>query len=96
MTAAGAAQPAAKRTPETSHDFNSFDPPQLPREPVHPLDIEQVFKHGKCLETLPGRDSRGRVDNQCTSDGRTGSEKYRLLPDGALQEDWQPTDSGLA
>lgn len=94
MTTAGAATPADKITPETSHYFDSFDPLQQPWEPGQPLNIEEVFKNYQYFEILLNRDGREMVVNQYIRGSKTGSEKYRLLPDGSLQRVLQQADSG--
>lgn len=87
MTTAGAATPADKITPETSHYFDSFDPLQQPWEPGQPLNIEEVFKNYQYFEILLNRDGREMVVNQYIRGSKAGSDKYLILPDGSLQKD---------
>ncbi len=89
MSAAGAATPADRLTPETSHYFDSFDATQRPWEPGHPLNIEEVFKNYQYYEIRLDRDGKGIVVNQYIRGSKAASEKYRVLPDGSLQKDAQ-------
>ena len=81
-----AASPALQLAPGAPYYFDSFDPGQRPWTPGQPLNIEEVFKNYQYYEVVLDQDGSGITVNHFVRGSRAGSEKYRVLPDGALQK----------
>ena len=87
--ATGAASLADRFAPGVLYYFESFDAGQRPWAPGQELNIEEVFKNYQYYEIMFERDGKGITVNRYARGSRADSEKYRILPDGALQEDGQ-------
>lgn len=81
-----AASAADQLVPGTPYYFDSFNPEQRPWAPGQHLNIEEVFKNYQYYEVVFDRDGDGVTVNHYIRGSRAGSEKYRVLPDGSLQE----------
>jgi len=83
---ADAASHAGKFTPGAPYYFDNFDPGQQPWEPGRNLNIEEVFKNYQYYEIVLDQDGKEITVNQYIRGSKAGSEKYLVLPDGALQK----------
>lgn len=83
---AAAVSPADQLVPGTPYYFDSFNPEQRPWIPGQHLNIEEVFKNYQYYEIVLDRDGDGVTVNHYIRGSQAGSEKYRVLPDGSLQE----------
>jgi len=83
---AGAVSLADKLAPGTLYYFDSFDPGQRPWTPGQHLNIEEVFKNYQYYEIVLDQGDGGITVNHYIRGSKTGSEKYRILPDGSLQK----------
>lgn len=84
--AASAASLVDKMTPGISYHYEYFDPGQRPWKPGGNLNIEEVFKNYQYYEIVLDQDGKEITVNQYIRGSKAGSEKYLVLPDGALQK----------
>jgi hypothetical protein len=72
--------------PDTPYYFDSFDSGQRPWAPGQHLNIEEVFKNYQYYEIVFDRGGDVITVNHYIRGSRAGGGKYRVLPDGSLQE----------
>lgn len=84
--AASAASLVDKMAPRVPHYYEYFDPGQRPWKPDKNLNIEEVFKNYQYYEIVLDQDGKEITVNQYIRGNKAGSEKYLILPDGALQK----------
>lgn len=80
------ASPVHQLAPGAQYYFDSFDPGLRPWTPGQHLNIEEVFKNYQYYEVVLDRDGAAITVNHYVRGSKAGSEKYRVLPDGALQK----------
>lgn len=83
---AGAASLAERFTPGMPYYYEYFDPGQRPWKTGQPLNIEEVFKNYQYYEIEFDQDGKGITVNSYIQGNKAGSKKFRILPDGSLQE----------
>lgn len=83
---AGAARFSDKFEPGMSYYFENFEPAQRPWKPGPHLNVEEVFKNYQYYEIEFDQDGKGFTANQFIKGSKANSEKYLILPDGALQK----------
>lgn len=84
--AVSAASPVGKMTPGISYYYEYFDPGQRPWKSGGNLNIEEVFKNYQYYEIVLDDDGKEITVDQYIQGNKAGSEKYLVLPDGALQK----------
>ncbi|MBI5659439.1 MAG: hypothetical protein HZC43_07785 [Nitrosomonadales bacterium] len=64
--------------------FDTFDPAQKPWNPGQDLNYEEVFKNHLFFEIIFAPSGMEITVNRYTRNNKTGSEQYRINPDGSL------------
>lgn len=71
---------------DTPNYFEHFDPTQKPWHPGPGLNIEEVFKNYQYYEIRLDK-NKGEIEvTHFIRNGRAGSQRYRIAPDGALEK----------
>lgn len=83
---AGAASFIEKMQPGVKYYYENFDPEQRPWEPGQDLNYEEVFKNYQFYEIVLEQGGKEVTVNRYIQNNKSGSEKYVLLPDGALRK----------
>lgn len=84
--AANATSPTEKFQPGSPYYFENFDPSRKPWEPGQDLNIEEVFKNYVYYEIVFDKSGREMTVNRYIQNRKEQSKKYRVGPDGALEE----------
>lgn len=72
--------------PDTPNYFEHFDPAQKPWHPGEGLNIEEVFKNYQYYEIRFDQKKREIEVTHYIRNGREGTVRYRIAPDGALEK----------
>ncbi|MFH1494218.1 MAG: hypothetical protein ABIG70_05430 [Pseudomonadota bacterium] len=72
--------------PDTPHYFENFDPDQKPWHPGQALNIEEVFKNYQYFEIRFLKRANEIEVRRYIQNQRDRAERYRILPDGALDK----------
>lgn len=83
---AGAASFIEKMQPGVKYYYENFDPEQRPWDPGQDLNYEEVFKNYQFYEIVLEQGGKEVTVNRYIQNNKSGSEKYVLLPDGALRK----------
>ncbi len=86
LASSHAASSADRFERETPYYYDHFDPGKVPWEPGQALNIEEVFKDYQYYEIVLDRDGKTITVNQYIRGAKSSSDKYLVMPDGALQK----------
>jgi hypothetical protein len=82
---ANAASFVEKMQPGVKYYYENFDPEQRPWDPGQDLNYEEVFKNYEFYEIVLDAARQEVTVNRFIQNNKSDSQKYRLLPDGALR-----------